>query len=484
MEKSSNNISLAKNSVFNVLYNVLNLLFPLITSVYVSRTILPEGIGRVAYAQNITSYFISLAIMGLEVYGVREISKARENQDEKNKIFTELFLVNATMTMISTIAFVVIIFGGKGFPDQKLFMVCGIQLLLNFVNVDWVYRGQEEYVYIVGKSILIKICSIIAIFLLVKTQQDYITYAAISSFALAGNYFFNIIYAKKYVKFTVKGINLVRHIRPLCLFGITAFLGTIYSKLDISMLGYLKTNQEVGLYSNAFRLINIVLMLSTSITAVFLPRLSYCFENDREKFKQLLLRGIQVIGFITFPLMVGLVMLIPAGIDVLYGNEFAGAVSTVRILALLIPIKGFGDLLCYQLSIAIGEERRRIPAYILGTLANIVLNFILIPIWSQNGAALASVVSEFFLNLIQFIVLKKIVGYQLDFKYLLQIMLATIVMAICIAPVLWFSSNSFVQSVVGVLLGIASYFGFNLLVRNQISMQILRKLEPLWKKHI
>ena len=170
--------SLAKNSTFNAFYTIMNLLFPLITSVYVARVLLPEGIGKVAYAQSIVSYFVIIASLGLPNYGLREIARVRDKLNEKNKLFTELLIVNAISTSIALVSYIVLILLIPSLNSQfNLFVACGLLIFLNYFNIDWFYQGEEEYVFIVCRSMIIKILSILAIFLFVRKQSDYVIYA-------------------------------------------------------------------------------------------------------------------------------------------------------------------------------------------------------------------------------------------------------------------------------------------------------------------
>ena len=335
--------SLVKNTVFNIIYNVTNLLFPIVTSMYVSRILLPEGVGRVSYAQNIVSYFLVLASLGIPSHGIREMAKVRDNEMLRNKTFTELFLMNGITTVIATIAFCLLVFRVETFSqDRLLYISCGIQLMLNGFNIDWFYKGFEEYVYIVIRSVTIKILSVIAIFAFIHSREDYVIYALISSIAAAGNYIFNMIHAKRYVKLDFQDLKIKRHIQPILVFAVISIFGTIYSKIDITMLGNLETKAPAGFYSSAHRLVDMVLNLCVSISAVFLPRLSNCYENDKNRFYEYLSMGLNALWLLVPPIFVGLNFIARDAILLVYGDAFAPAIATVRILSMLLVIKSFG----------------------------------------------------------------------------------------------------------------------------------------------
>lgn len=453
--------SLAKNSVSNVIYSLSNMLFPLLTSMYVSRVIFPEGVGQVSYAQTVTSWFITFAAMGLPTYGIREIAKVRMDREETGRVFSELLVISAVTTAVSTLAFLVLIFSQFS-QDRALYLCCGIQLALSCVNIDWFYRGREEYTYIVCRSLAVKAVSLAAIVLLVKQPEDYLLYALISSLANGGSYIFNIVHARKFVRFRLRGLNIRRHLMPVGVFALTSFLTGIYSKLDITMLGMLSGSESVGLYTNAHNLSSAVTILCAAVSTAFLPRLSHWYETDREKFLSLIETGIRVLCFLAVPMTAGVFLLAPSIVELVYGEAFLGAADTLRILSLLILVQGFGNLLCYQLAIATGNEKKRIPAYTGAAAANAGLNALLIPVMGQNGAAIATVVSELVLNVHQFVTMRALVPYRIDPTPIVRSVAATMVMAFYLLAVEKLGFEPLLHCVISVAGGAAVYTAVNL----------------------
>ena len=301
--------SLAKNSIYNIIYTVANILFPFVTSIYVSRILLPVGVGKVASAQNIASYFVTLAALGLPSYGVREFAKVRDNKAERDKLFTELLLLNIISTTLAVVGFLVLVFINAGFTGEwALYGACGLAIFFNYLNIDWMYKGLEEYGYITGRSLAIKGISLLALFLFVKARQDYVAYALISSLATGGNYVFNVIHARKFVKIRLSGIKLIKHLKPVLSIACIIFLSSIYNKIDVTMLNMMATDESVGYYSYAQKTVNMVLTMANAVTAALLPRLSYYYENDREGFYRLLDKGFQILCLMTLPLAVGMAL--------------------------------------------------------------------------------------------------------------------------------------------------------------------------------
>ena len=460
--------SLKKNAVFNIIYDVANLIFPLITSMYVSRVILASGVGEVSYAQNISSYFVTFAALGLPTYGVREIARAQSDKALSNKTFTELFIINAITTTVAAIAYIILIFSPLGANFDKRLMLCfGVSILFNYLSIDWLYKGKEEYVYIALRSIAIKIISLVLVLVFVKQKEDYIKYAIITVLALGGNYIFNIIHARKFIRLSFKDLEFKKHLTPLVVLALSLFLSSIYSKLDITMLGSMSTNEATGIYTNAHKICDMVMMACSSLSAVFLPRLSYYYKNEPEKFTSLIDSGVRILAFISVPAAAGLFAVAPQAIELLFGNEFVDGALTVRILCLLIIVKSFGNLLCYQLVICTGNEKKRLPAYAFATVANIVFNALLIPHLAQNGAAIASVVSEVIVNTYQFLKMRKIIVIPISKKAISQSVISSLVMGISVYFLTKISMPLLLSVIICVASGLIIYLVLNYIMKNE-----------------
>lgn len=470
--------SLAKNSIYNIIYTVANILFPFVTSIYVSRILLPAGVGKVASAQNIASYFTTLATLGLPSYGVREFAKIRENRDKRNKLFTELLLLNIISTTLAVAGFFTLVYANLGFNGEWfLYAACGLTVAFNYLNIDWMYQGLEEYGYITGKSLLIKGLSLLTLFLFVKSKQDYVIYALISSLATGGNYIFNVIYARKFVSIDLSRVELKKHIKPVLLIACIIFLSSIYNKIDITMLNILATDESVGYYTYAQKTVNMVLTMANAVTAALLPRLSYYYDNDREGFYRLIDKGFQVLCFMTLPLAVGMVLVAPQAVEFLYGEAFEPAVLTIRLMCPLILIKGFGDLFCYQLVYSTKSEKIILPASASASVINILTNAALIPSLLQNGAVVASVFSEMITNTVQFIYMKKKVKFSVNIKVLAKGVFSTAVMAFCVLAIAQFKFSNTIVLVTEIVCGIVVYVVLNLVMKNTLIFEVLQKVK-------
>lgn len=470
--------SLVLNASFNVLYKILNVIFPLISATYISRILMATGVGKVSYAQNIVSYFTVFAALGIPIYGVREIARVRDRRKLTNQVFSELFIINFISTLFSLIIFSILIMEIPMFhKEMKLYWVCGLLIFFNFINVDWFYQGKEEYVYIAIRSSIIKVVSLFFLFVFVKDTDDYLIYALISSLAIGGNYIFNIVNLRKYVNFEITSLNLKRHLKPIFILVICAIATELYGKVDITMLGIKSTDSVVGYYANAQKMINLVITFTTSISAVFLPRLSYYYLNEPESYNQLLSKGLKIVLFFTLPCFAGVYVVSSNLIPVMFGNTFMPAIITTRILSCLILIKSLGDILCYQVIISSGQERKLFKSYAIAALVNIILNSLLIPIMSQDGAAIASVISEALVNISLFFTSLKIIKVKIKLRYILTILFSTIIMAFGVGIIGEIFNDYLLSLFLQIICGILIYFTLNVICRNEILNDIIKKIK-------
>ena len=455
-------------------YRLLNVVFPLISAGYVARILSADGMGKVAYAQNIVSYFLMFAAMAIPSYGTREIARLRGDSDGTNKLFSELVVLNGLATGTCLLAYyglVRIWFS----VDQVLYLIAGLELAFQFLNMDWLYQGKEAYGYITLRSVFVKIISLLALFLLVKEKQDYPIYALIHCCAIGCNYGFNVYHSRKIVKFTFRDIHLKRHIMPILWLMVSSVATSLYSKVDITMLGAMTTSESVAYYTNAHKIISIVLALVTAISGVFLPRLSYVYETDRKRFSDYLNLGLKAVLWLALPACVGIILVAEDLMKVIFGGDFAPGAGVLRVLAAFTIIKSAGDLLCYQAIISSGKERVLIYSRLAGGAANIVLNAILIPRYGHQGAAIASVISEIVVNGVLLPYGLSVARVRIPGTFLWSVALSTVAMGIAVKMVQQLLAPGVLGLCAAVAAGMAVYGVLTVLTKNELMIR-LRKM--------
>lgn len=463
--------SLVKNSIYNVFYKLLNVLFPLVSATYVARVILAKGVGEVAYAQNIVSYFSTIAALGIPNYGTREIAKFKNNLEKRNIVFSELFIINFISTIICTIAYYFMISTLEVFQNQlALFNIIGLTIIFNIFNVDWFYQGEEEFKYIATRSFVIKLLSLIAIFLFVKDQSGVIAFALISTIAVVGNNLLNIINLKKHhVKLSIKHLRFRHHMKPILYLLMSVISVEIYTMLDTTMIGMLGNAKQVAYYTNSMKLVKILISVITSIGSVLLPRMMlYHSLGKIDECSHIVSKVTSIMLILFIPSQIGIFMLAHNITLILFGSSFLPAVKTLQICSFLICGLGFSNLFGTQVLLTFSAEKKLLISTLFGAAVNVLLNLILIPSFAQNGAALASVISETTVTIISIYYAVRFINIKLDKQFII----ATLISNICLIAVLSLLSivvtSPLLNLIFSVSLGAFIYFIINMILKNPI----------------
>lgn len=468
MRNNAGGKSLFHNAVFSVIYRLLNILFPLISSGYVARILTPDGIGRHAAVQNNVSYFVVLGSLGIQAYATREIAKRKDDRKGRDKLFSEMMIINAFMTVAAIIIFVVCLAFAPVFKAEiKMYLICSIALLFNFINVDWYFQGTEDFRFIAIRSFVIKALMMGAVFIFINTPEDLYKYALICVLANGGNYLINIIYACRTTKISLKKANVKRHLKALVFLALCAVSAELHARIDITMLDLLSNNQNVAFYTYAQKIIFLTVTTISAITAVFLPRLSYLYETDKEKFNKLTKFGLDLMIFISFPAGIGLTCVSYPLIRLWFGTDYLFSAFCLIVLALMIPFKCIGDIVCYQVMLCAGQELKLMISYFIIVVVNFISNLFLIPRIGSLGASISALFSEVFGFILIFVLAKKYLSFKSDKKNLIKVILSTFLMFVVLVVYEFFVKSVMVSLFGGVLVGGSFYIILNILFKNK-----------------
>lgn len=391
--------NLGINAVLNVIRQCLSVIFPLITYPYALRVLGPTAIGRVNYASSIISYFSLIAMMGVSNYAVREGAKRRQNKQEFQEFFSQIFSINLIFTFFSYIILgICLIFISKFQEYRLLLVVQSITILLTTLGVDWVNTVYEDYFLVTIRSIGTHIITMVLLFLIVKTPDDYYKYAFLTVVTTGVICITNLIHCRKYLKIRItKHVCISQHLKPLLILFSNSLAISIYVNLDITMIGWLKGDYGVGIYSAAVRIYNIAKSIMAAIYVVAIPRLSqYAGQQEFEKYRKVCSDIWSSLTVFLLPAGVGLVCISPEIMWILSGNGYPGSEIVLRILGISLVFAIYGGLVTSGMNISLGKERITLQATIISALINFGLNLLVIPKYSYLGAAVTTLISEAF----------------------------------------------------------------------------------------
>ena len=370
--------SLKKNAFYNILRTIMSLLFPLITFPYASRILLPEGTGKVNFANSIINYFGMLASLGIGTYGIREAAKVRHDKQRLSQFTVELFTINLLSTLIAYILLYISIVVVPKFHEYRMLLyMTSVTIIFTTMGISWLYSAVEEYGYIALRSVVFQVVSIILLFTFVKRKEDYLIYV-ISS---VGSNIFNIIHARKFISFTgLRRLELKKHVKPIFVFFGSTLAISVFTMLDTSMLGFLSTDAEVGFYSAATKLTRMIRDLFPAVFTVLFARLSvYAGKTEeQDKYKNLIFNMLNFILCFALPIMVGLFLLGKPILILLSGTAFLPALPAMYVMIPVILFSSTAGFLGGTVLNSLSKEKMYLYTVIAGACVNFVLNYFLI----------------------------------------------------------------------------------------------------------
>lgn len=472
--------SLVRNSFFNVIYRGFTALFPLLTTSYISRTLLPERVGLVSYANTIVLYFTTVASLGIPNYGVKEISKSGDNIEERSKTFAELFTINAISTSICIVAFYSLVNLAPYFGDKRPVMnTMGLLLIFNLINVDWFYQGIEEYELISVRSIIVKAAAFVAMLLFVHSPSDYLIYAVILSFATTGNYIFNMAVIHRYVRIRRFQLELKKHLAAVFILLASTLATELYTTLDTVMLEYFDGTASVAFYSNAVKIVRMVYTLVIAMIAPLYPRIAFYLQNEeKNESDRLLNRAYKIVILLGIPAVIGLCLTADQIVRILFGPEYMKSVSVLRIASILVLIFSVAYTLGHIVLMAAGEEKYILRASIAGAVVNAAMNFTLIPVMQENGAIIASVISELTVTAILVYHGRKNFRLVHSRKFYLTVAAASAVMAFTAYGIKILTGRLpvFLSFICVVAAAVIVYAGLLILMKNEAILEVKERL--------
>lgn len=445
--KTLNIKSLGINAVLNAFRSSLSIIFPLITYPYVYRILNAESMGKYSYSSAIVGYFILFATFGITTYAVREGAKVKDSPDKLNKIINQLFSINVLFTIfVFSILWILIIFTGIFKDNNNIIMILSLNIIFTTLSADWINIIFEDYFIMTIRSLLVYVISIVMIFLLIKSESDLILYVLINVFTTMVTCVLNRLYCRKYIKLRITiNLDFTAHFKPLLYFFVNNLSSSIYVNSDIIMLGILTDDYTVGVYSAAVKIYSVIKNILSALYSASIPRLSsYIGAKQFRVFRKTITNITCVITLFLLPASIGLILL-STNIMVLFGGEeFEQAGSTLRLLSIALIGSIFGGIITSCFNIPLGKEKLNMEATIISSLLNIFLNILLIPIYKQNGAAVTTLLSEYFVMLFCLLNLNNMKRYFNLKKftiYLMQSIIGSI--SICI---LYFMLTQFIDT--------------------------------------
>lgn len=469
------NNSLKFNIILSSIHQLLTLFLPLVTAPYVSRVLGAEGTGIFSYTSSIQAYFTIFAALGTGVYGVREIARKRNNKKQYSTLFWEIELLTVLTSSVAIILWLLWAVFSKEF--QLIYLILTLNLFAVLFDISWFYTGLEQFVYTIGLNALFKIFGTIAIFTFIKEPSDLNTYIfIIASTSLLSSISLWIYLPKILVKVSLNTLSLKGHLKQTLIYFVPTIATSIYTVLDKTMIGVITQNaNENGYYEQATKIINILKSITfTALNSVLGARIAYLFsEKKYDEIKSRIALSLDFIFFIGMAFFFGLLSVSETFVPIFFGQGYDQVIYLLYVFSPIVVIIGVSNCLGSQYYTPAGLRSQSAKYIIIGSVLNLLLNLVFIPVFRSKGAVISSVLAE---SLITFLYVKNSNGY-VDFKQLASYFnprfIAGFIMYLIILFIKQYLPNDLLGLLIQVLVGGMTYFMITYLQKDNI-LQILK----------
>lgn len=394
-----------------------------------------DGIGQVQFFSSIISYINLFTCLGIPMYAIREVAKVRNDAVKMSTTTVEILLLHAMLTILGYFAVAIICMTVSDVQtDIPLFLILSATIFFTAIGCEWFYQGIEDFKYVAIRGLVVKIISIVLLFLLVKTKEDILWYGAYTVFGVLGGNIFNFIRLRKYVNrkiIDIHNLHPLRHLKPAIHIFAFNVITSIYLQLNTVLLGFLKDVVAVGYFTAATKLMYMTMSVSNSLGSVMMPRASNLIaENKMDEFKSVIQKSYDFIIALSIPLTIGLIFTSKSAVLLLSGDGFYPAIIASQIVAINIVSIGISGVMGIQILYPMGKINIVILCTLFGAITNVIVNFLLIPNYGHYGTAIAFAITEFVVTFSMYIIGRKYIPIKLIKRQHFNYLIAGVLMAI------------------------------------------------------
>lgn len=479
MEKKSVKV----NYIYNLIYNLLAMLLPLITTPYLSRILGAEEIGIYGYTLSIVTYFILFGSLGATLYGQREIAYCQDNIEKQSKKFFEIVIIKFFTFIISMIIFYIFFCINNIYSlYYKIFL---LYMIANIFDISWFLQGIEAFDKTVIRNIIVKVLSLVLIFLLVRNKNDLWIYILIfCSAEMLGNITMWMYVPKYLKKVKFNKLEFKKHIIPMLALFIPQIAMQIYTVLDKTMVGVITNSMEqVGFYEQAQKIVRAALVIIAAYGTVVSSKIAFAHSNkDKTKVYNYVKAAINFVWFLGVPLCLGLIAIADKFVPIFYGIGYEPVSLILKVTSPILIVIGLNSIIGIQYLIQVGRQKDFSICVAIGAIVNIILNIIFILLFSAVGAALASVFSEIIILCCEMYLVRKEMKINILFTNSFNYFVSGIVMFIVVYVSETFFNVGLIYSCMAILIGMLTYFITLILLKDKYFVSIIKFILHYLKK--
>ena len=474
--------SVKVNYILNLINTGTQMLFPLITFPYVCRVIEADGIGQINFFQSIISYISLFTCLGIPMYAIREIARDRSDVVQMNRTAMEILLLHSMLTLVGyAIVAILCLTVPQIQVNIPLFLILSLTIFFTAIGCEWFYQGIEDFKYITIRGLIIKTVSVVLLFIFVKSKTDLLYYGCYTVFGVLGGNIFNFFRLRKYIhreNIIFSELHIKRHIKPVLKVFSFSVVTSIYLQLNTVLLGFLKNALAVGYFAAATKVMQMLLMMSSCLGSVMMPRASHLIaENKEAEFNRLIQKSYDFTLAIALPMTIGLIFCAPSLITALCGVKFEHSILPSQIIAPIILMVAISNVFGIQVLFPKGKINIVTLCCGIGAVADLILNLCLIPFFSYIGTSIAYLGAEVATTVSMYFIGRRYIPIIYFKKSHLTYVLGCIVMAFVLYGISLLQLPTLTILLLQGCCGVLAYFIILCICKDEMLVQILSRIK-------
>ena len=474
--------SVKVNYILNLINTGTQMLFPLITFPYICRVIEADGIGQINFFQSIISYISLFTCLGIPMYAIREIARDRSDVVQMNRTAMEILLLHSMLTLVGyAIVAILCLTVPQIQVNIPLFLILSLTIFFTAIGCEWFYQGIEDFKYITIRGLIIKTVSVVLLFIFVKSKTDLLYYGCYTVFGVLGGNIFNFFRLRKYFhreNIIFSELHIKRHVKPVLKVFSFSVVTSIYLQLNTVLLGFLKNALAVGYFAAATKVMQMLLMMSSCLGSVMMPRASHLIaENKENEFNRLIQKSYDFTLAVALPMTIGLIFCAPSLIMALCGVKFEHSILPSQIIAPIILMVAISNVFGIQVLFPKGKINIVTLSCGIGAVADLILNLCLIPFFSYIGTSIAYLGAEVATTVSMYFIGRKYIPIIYFKKSHLTYALGCIVMAFALYGLSLLQLPTLTILLLQGCCGVLAYFIILCICKDEMLVQILSKIK-------
>ena len=465
-----------KNYLYNLSYQILTIILPIITVPYVTRIFTSEALGNYVFYNSIVSYFSLFAMLGIGVYGTKQIAAA----SDANSTFWNIYVIQLIASILALSVYVISVFSIPQMGGVIPLMV-GVVLFERMFDISWLFSGKEDFKKITLRNTVVRLVGVICIFIFIKSSDDLYLYIFL---IVTINFLGQLVMwipAKKFIKRPSFNTKIMKkNLHPIVLLFLPQVAISLYVVLDRTLLGLLGSYSDVGIYEQGQKLTSILITVVTSLGVVMLPRVANLLSERREEEVQNMVKFSFILyNLIIFPMIFGLIAVNEVFVKLFLGQNFQDVKYVLYIIVFNLMFIGWTNILGYQVLVVRNKNKEFMLSTTIPAFVSVAVNIVVIPFFGYIGASITSVVVEILVFAIQWYYSRNIINKNLLFnKDLVKIILSSLVMFGAVMTCkMTLGLDGIVGFVIYLAVGGISYLGILFLLKTVNIKEIKRMLK-------